>query len=50
MMTYAIKGGAVMGASQPTESQLDRITRQLRAGFRNLLRYMSEVICTQLKQ
>jgi len=50
MMTYAIAGGAVMGAAQINESQLDRLTRQLRAGFRNLIRNLSGAKCTQLKQ
>lgn len=48
-MTYAISGGAVMGAAQLNESQLDRLTRKLRASFRGPLRWM-EAICTQLKQ
>ena len=42
MMTFAISGGAVMGAAQLNESQLDRLTRQLRAGFRSFLRGISE--------
>ncbi|WP_299997848.1 protease FtsH-inhibitory lysogeny factor CIII [uncultured Cedecea sp.] len=49
-MTFAISGATVMGSAQLNESQLDRVTRQLRDSFRNILRYMSEVICTQLKQ
>jgi len=50
MMTYAIAGGAVMGAAQLNESQLDRVTRQLRDSFRNFFRNFSGVKCTQLKQ
>lgn len=36
-MTYAIAGGAIEGFTQQNESQLDRITRRLRTGWRTLL-------------
>jgi hypothetical protein len=36
-MIAAIAGGARMGAFQLNESQLDRITRQLRAGWKWLI-------------
>ena len=35
-MNYAIAGGTVVGAAQLNESLLDRITRRLRTGWRNL--------------
>ncbi|UIW10378.1 CIII protein [Flyfo siphovirus Tbat2_3] len=45
-MSYAIAGGAVMGPAQLNESQLDRLTRQLRAGFRNFLSHL-EGLCSK---
>ncbi len=36
-MTYAIEGGAIVGFPFQYESQLDRITRRLRTGWRTLL-------------
>jgi len=36
-MNYAIAGGAIVGTAQLNESQLDRITRRLRTGWRTLL-------------
>lgn len=35
-MNYAIAGGAVVGAVQLNESQLDRITRRVRNAWRRL--------------
>lgn len=37
MMNLAIAGGTVMDAANLNESQLDRITRQLRAGWKWLV-------------
>ncbi|WFL66411.1 protease FtsH-inhibitory lysogeny factor CIII [Pantoea sp. X85] len=36
-MNYAIAGGAIVGAAQFNESQLDRLVRRLRSGLRSLL-------------
>lgn len=36
-MTYAIEGGAIVDFTSQFESQLDRITRRLRTGWRNLI-------------
>lgn len=36
-MTYAIEGGAIVDFTSQYESQLDRITRRLRTGWRTLL-------------
>ena len=36
-MTYAIEGGAIVDFTSQFESQLDRITRRLRTGWRTLL-------------
>jgi len=41
-MTYAIEGGAVVGFTLPIESQLERITRRMRAAARSLLNAMSQ--------
>lgn len=37
MMSYSIAGGAIVGAAQFNESQLDRLVRRLRSGLRSLL-------------
>jgi len=41
-MNYAIAGGAIVGAAQLEESQLERITRRMRAAARSLLNAMSQ--------
>lgn len=35
-MNYAVAGGPIVGFTQHNESQLDRITRRLRASLRNI--------------
>lgn len=37
MMNYAIVGGPVVGFTQHNESQLDRLVRRLRSGWRSLI-------------
>ncbi len=44
MMNYAIAGGALMGASQLSDSQLDRNVSKLRAGFRKAFRWFIDTI------
>lgn len=41
-MMYAITGSAVMGAFQNNESQLERLTRQLRAGWKGLIDFLTQ--------
>ncbi|EPN9529355.1 protease FtsH-inhibitory lysogeny factor CIII [Cronobacter malonaticus] len=41
-MTFAIAGGAVLGAAQLNESLLDRITRKLRTGWKKLADILSQ--------
>lgn len=36
-MNYAVAGGPIVGFTQHNESQLDRITRRLRASLRSLI-------------
>jgi len=36
-MSYAIAGGAFVGAAQLHDSQLDRLVRRLRSGWRSLI-------------
>lgn len=41
-MMYAITGSTVMGAFQNNESQLERLTRQLRAGWKGLIDFLTQ--------
>lgn len=41
-MMYAITGSAVMGAFQLHESQLERLTRKLRAGWKGLIDFLTQ--------
>lgn len=40
-MIYAIAGSSVMDAAQLHESQLDRITRQIKAGARKVIDFFT---------
>ena len=41
-MIYAIAGSSVMDAAQFNESQLERLTRQLRAGWKGLIDFLTQ--------
>lgn len=41
-MTYAIEGGAIVDFTSQFESQLDRITRRLRASLRSLIETLNQ--------
>jgi hypothetical protein len=41
-MNYAIAGGAIVGAAQFNESQLERLVRRLRSGLRSLLNTLNQ--------
>lgn len=41
-MIIAIAGGTRMGAFQLHESQLERLTRQLRAGWKGLIDFFTQ--------
>lgn len=41
-MMYSIAGGTVMGFAQLNESQLERLTRQLRAGWKSLIDFLTQ--------
>lgn len=40
-MMYSIAGGTVMGFAQLNESQLERITRQIKAGARKVIDFFT---------
>ena len=41
-MMYSIAGGTVIGVAQFNESQLERLTRQLRAGWKGLIDFLTQ--------
>ena len=41
-MIYTIAGSSVMDAAQFNESQLERLTRQLRAGWKGLIDFLTQ--------
>lgn len=45
-MTFAIAGGAVLGAAQLNESLLDLITRRMRG----ICKTLKELTCTAIKK
>jgi hypothetical protein len=41
-MTFSIAGGPIVGFTHFNESQLDRVVRRIRTGWRNLLNTLNQ--------